>query len=158
MPLWVDFIKALGALINILVRNRKLTIPPGYGERECSLVSYEMPLCRHCFVLCHEPGDPEHPSIDLSVMGFFMAQAHELSFQVTGNSHSFVIIHSGGFVRKRHNLHMHVFVICRRWEKAWLYSLLAATHATSAARRALSRLIGRTSGNSFKPNQYRGSP
>jgi len=40
-------------------------------------------------------------------------------------------------VRKRHNLHMHVFVIERRWRKAWLYTLLAVIHTTSAARRAL---------------------
>lgn len=48
-------------------------------------------------------------------------------------------IHSGGFVRKRPNLHMHVFVIHRRWQKAWLYLLLAAIHSVSAARRAVLR-------------------
>lgn len=137
--------------MNPLVRDRKITTPAGYTERECFLVSYRMPLCRHCFVLCHEPSDPEHPSIDPEVMGFFMAQAHELSTEVTGNAHSFVIIHSGGFVRKRHNLHMHVFVIRRRWQKAWLYSLLAVIHSTSALRRALLALAGRAPGPSFKP-------
>lgn len=145
------------ARVNILVRHRTVTTPPGYSERECFLVSYQMPLCRHCFVLCHEPGDPDHPSIDLSVMSFFMAQAHELSTQATGNAHSFVVIHGGGFVRKRHNLHMHVFVIRRRWQKAWLYTLLAAIHGTSAVRRAVLGLVGRASGNSFKPKPHRGS-
>src|SRR5688572_18788363 len=116
-----------------------------------------MPLCKSCFVLCHEPSDPDHPTIDLSIMSFFMVQAHELSAKVTGNAHSFVIIHSGGFVRKRHNLHMHVFVIRRRWQKAWLYSLLAAVHTTSALRRGALRLIGRAPGNSFKPKPLRDS-
>ena len=133
--------------MNLLVRDRKVTTPPGYAQRECCLVSYAMPLCGHCFVLCHEPSDPAHsasdPAVDPATMGFFMAQAHQLSLEVTGNAHSFVVIHSGGFVRKRHNLHLHVFVIRRRWHKAWLYSLLATIHATSAARRALLALARR---------------
>ena len=142
--------------MNILVRHREITTPPGYAERECFLVSYKMPLCRHCFVLCHEPGDPDHPSIDLSVMSFFMAEAHELSARVAGNPHSFVVIHSGGFVRKRRNLHMHVFVIRHRWQKAWLYALLATIHTVSAVRRAALRLIGRAPNPAFKPKPLRG--
>ena len=143
--------------MNILVRHRNVTTPPGYEERECFLVSYQMPLCKSCFVLCHEPSDPDHPTIDLSIMSFFMVKAHELSAQVTGNAHSFVIIHSGGFVRKRHNLHMHVFVIRRRWQKAWLYTLLAAIHSTGAVMRAALKLVGRAPSNSFKPRPLRGS-
>lgn len=143
--------------MNILVRQRKIETPAGYAERECFLVSYRMPLCRHCFVLCHEPGDEDHPSIDLSVMSFFISQAHALSDEITGNAHSFVIIHSGGFVRKRHNLHMHVFVISRRWQKAWLYTLLAAIHASAAAKRAVLRLLGRTANRPFKPKPLRNS-
>ena len=143
--------------MNILVSHRSITTPLGYEERECFLVSYRMPLCKHCFVLCHEPSAPDHPDIDPAVMGFFMAQAHALSADVTGNAHSFVVIHSGGFVRKRHNLHMHVFVIRRRWQKAWLYTLLAATHATSAVTRALLRLVGRGPKNSYQPRSTRGA-
>jgi len=137
--------------MNPLVSHREVTTPAGYAERECFLVSYRLPLCRHCFVLCHEPSDPDHPSIDLEVMSFFMAQTHALSERVTGNAHSFVVIHSGGFVRKRHNLHMHVFVIRRRWQKAWLYALLATIHGTSAARRALLRLVGARPPEAFRP-------
>jgi hypothetical protein len=85
-----------------------------------------------------------------------MSEAHDLSYKVTGNSHSFVIIHSGGFVAKRHNLHMHVFVIRRRWQKAWLYTLLAAIHITSALVRMVFRLVGRAPNNSFKPTPHRG--
>lgn len=132
--------------MNLLVYNRKVDAPPGYAERDCRLVSYRMPFCRHCFVLCHSPSDPAHPAIDYTVMDFFMGEAHALSRSITGNPHSFVVIHSGGFVRKRPNLHMHVFVIRRRWQKAWLYLLLATIHTTSALRRALLRpfCIGRT--------------
>jgi len=115
-----------------------------------------MPLCGHCHVLCHAPEDPDHPDIDPAIMGFFMEQAHALSMQVTGNPHSFVVIHSGGFVRKRPNLHMHVFVIRRRWQKAWLYGLLATIHGTSALRRALLRLVGRKQAAAFKPRVQRG--
>ena len=74
-------------------------------------------------------------------MGFFMGEAHALSRSITGNPHSFVVIHSGGLVRKRPNLHMHVFVIDRRWRKAMLYLLLATIHSVSAARRAMLRLF-----------------
>jgi hypothetical protein len=150
-------LQGIGPTVNLLVRQRQVTTPPGYAERECFLVSYRMPLCRHCFVLCHEPADPEHPSIDPAVMGFFLAQAHDLSAQVTGNAHSFVVIHSGGFVRKRHNLHLHVFVIRRRWQKAWLYALLATIHGTSAMRRALLRVSGRAPEAGFKPRPLRGA-
>ncbi len=124
---------------NPLVRDRRIEIPPGYAERECRLVSYAMPFLRHCFVLCHEPANPAHPAIDYSVMDFFMGEAHALSRGITGNPHSFVVIHSGGLVRKRPNLHMHVFVIRRRWQKAWLYLMLTTIHSVSALRRALLR-------------------
>lgn len=100
-------------------------------------------MCSHCYVLCHEPSDPDHPGVDPAVMGFFMAEAHELSMRAVGNPHSFVVIHSGGFVRKRSNLHMHVFVIRKRWQKAWLYTLLAGMHTTSAAWRTVLTVIGR---------------
>lgn len=122
---------------NPLVRGRRISVPPGYAERDCRLVSYAMPLCPHCFVLCHEPQDPAHSSIGYSIMGFFMGEAHGLSRQITGNPHSFVVIHSGGFVRKRPNLHMPVFVIHRRWQKAWLYLLLTTLRGVSAARDGL---------------------
>jgi hypothetical protein len=141
--------------LNILVRSRQISTPPGYAERACRLVSYKLPLCNHCFVLCHEPTDADHPSIDLSVMSFFMSEAHNLSYQITGNAHSFVIIHSGGFVAKRHNLHMHVFVIRRRWQKAWLYTLLATIHITSALVRIALALVGLEHKNLFKPKPLR---
>lgn len=108
-------------------------------------------------MLCHEPRDADHPSIDLAVMSFFIAEAHQLSMKAVGNAHSFVVIHSGGFVRKRHNLHLHVFVIQRRWQKAWLYSLLAAIHTSSAAWRVAQRLLGRTSRSRFEPKPSRES-
>lgn len=127
--------------MNPLVLDRRIDTPPGYAERDCRLVSYRMPFCRHCFVLCHDPSG-EHPAIDYTVMDFFMGETHALSRSITGNPHSFVAIHSGGFVRKRPNLHMHVFVIERRWQKAWLYLLLASIHSISALRRALLRVLG----------------
>ena len=86
--------------MNPLVLDRRIDTPPGYAERDCRLVSYRMPFCRHCFVLCHDPSG-EHPSIDYTVMDFFMGETHALSRSITGNPHSFVAIHSGGFVRKR---------------------------------------------------------
>jgi hypothetical protein len=141
--------------LNLLVRRRHISTPPGYPERECFLVSYQMPFCRHCYVLCHEPTDPDHPSVDLATMSFFISEAHALSTKAVGNAHSFVIIHSGGFVRKRHNLHLHVFVIRRRWQKAWLYALLTAIHGTSAAWRLALGAFGRAPARHFEPKGSR---
>lgn len=128
--------------MNPLVRGRTVTTPTGFIERDCFLVSYRLPFFPHCFVLCHESGNDDHPQVDPAIMGFFMAQAHELSRRLTGNTQSFVAIHSGNVVRKRQNLHMHVFVMRRRWHKAWLYVLLATIHSVSAIRRGLLTMVG----------------
>lgn len=85
-----------------------------------------------------------------------MSEAHDLSCKIMGNPHSFVMIHSGGFVAKRHNLHMHVFVIRHRWQKAWLYTLLTVIHITSALVLLALKLVGRAPDNSFKKNTLRG--
>jgi len=119
---------------NPLLRDRRIKIPPDDAERECRLVSYAMPLLRHCFVLCDEPANPAHPAIDYTVMECFMGEAYALSRGITGNPYSFVVIHSGGLAGKRPNLHMR-----RRWQKAWLYLLLTTIHSLSALRRALRR-------------------
>lgn len=37
-----------------------------------------------------------------------------------------MLVHSGASARRRANGHVHVFVIQHRWQKAWLYTLLAA--------------------------------
>ena len=118
-----------------------MTTPPGYAERECILVSYGLPLFKHCFALCHDPKNSPAPTIDLQIMAFFMSQAHELSQQNMGNPHSFVVICNGGFVRKRANLHMHVFLIRNRAQKCWLYTMLAVVHGASALRRLVLRMM-----------------
>ena len=142
--------------MNPLVRRRRIDTPPGYAERDCRRVSYAMPFCPHCFVLCHEPSDRDHPAIDYDIMDFFMQEAHALSREITGHPHAFVVIHSGRSVRKRPNLHMHVFVIRRRWQKAWLYALLAGIHSVSALRRALLRIGRHAAASASTPSS--GSP
>lgn len=34
-------------------------------------------------------------------------------------------MHNGAAIRKRANWHLHLFVVRRRWQKAWVYAILA---------------------------------
>jgi hypothetical protein len=104
--------------------NRQVHVPPAYAERSCVLVSYRLPFLRHCFVLCHEPtpASAGYPVAELLV--FFLSEAERLAQEAVGDSQAFVLIHSGQSIRKRASWHLHVFVIQRRWQKAWLYCVL----------------------------------
>lgn len=123
--------------------NRQTLVPPGYAERSCLLVKYRLPLLRHCFVLCHEPaaGVPAQPQEQL--ISFFLAQAHELAQVAVGDRQAFMIIHSGAAVRKRANLHLHVFVIQHRWQKTWVYTVLGAKNFALACTAALAWALRR---------------
>lgn len=131
----------IGLSMNLFVWNKQVSTPAGYAERDCVLVSYEMPLLRYCYVLCHNTHSEQSIELDSSMVGFFVSEARRLSTDVTGNPESYVIILSGSFVRKRSNLHIHVFVVRRRFQKAWLYLLLGIIHATSAMRRAVTHFF-----------------
>jgi hypothetical protein len=126
--------------------DRQTLVPPGYAERSCLLVKYRLPLLRHCFVLCHAPaaGAPAQPREQL--LGFFLAQAHELAHAAVGDPQAFMLIHSGASIRKRANLHLHVFVIQHRWQKAWVYTVLGAKNLMLACTAAVACLFGRKKG------------
>jgi hypothetical protein len=107
--------------------DRRVSIPPVFAERSCILVQYRLPLLRHCFVLCYEPRkDEPFTTPESELLAFFLLQAELLADDAVGDPKAFVFVCSGASIRKRPNLHAHVFVIQHRWQKAWLYSVLAA--------------------------------
>ena len=105
--------------------DRTVQSPPGYAERGCSLVSYRLPLLDHCFVLCHETSLVQPDATRNELLQFFISEAGRLAEQAVGDREAFMLIHSGRSVRKRANWHLHVFVVQRRWQKAWVYAILA---------------------------------
>ena len=119
--------------------DREVIVPPEYASRSCILVKYRLPLLPHCFVLCHEPqaGVPQASPPDL--VAFFWSEAGRLALESAGNAETFMLIHSGASIRKRPNLHVHVFIVERRWQKSWLYTVLGAKNAALALYNLVSR-------------------
>ena len=106
--------------------DRQVSVPAGYAERQCVLVSYRLPLLRHCFVLCSESTAEGSDDQRDDLMAFFFREAAALAERSVGDRDAFMLIHSGRSVRKRENWHLHVFVVQRRWQKAWVYTVLGA--------------------------------
>lgn len=111
--------------------DRRIDHPPGYAERGCLLVSYRLPLLSHCHILCHE-GAPAGATEAANLLAFTFAQASELALREAGDGEAFMLIQSGHTVRKRGNWHAHIFVVQRRWQKAWVYLILGAKNSALA--------------------------
>ena len=109
----------------MFMSKREHLSPPGFAERNCSLVRYRLPGIPHCCVFCHL-SDSASEEQRGELVQFFLIQAHGLALATTGDSEAFVLVHSGSSVRKRKSWHLHVFIVRSRWQKAWLYSILAA--------------------------------
>ena len=117
--------------------NREVLSPPGYSERQCLLVKYRLPLLPHCFIICCETR--QEKSIEL--LGFIYSQAEALALSSVGNSQAFMLIHSGISIRKRATWHVHVFVVQKRWQKAWVYGVLAIKNISLAFYSGVCRLF-----------------
>lgn len=122
--------------------DRQVHRPPAYAERACLLVSYRLPFLHHCFVLCHEAADGNTAGSSADIMVFFLSEAERLAHEAVGDSQAFVLIHSGQSIRRRADLHLHVFVIQRRWQKAWLYCVLGVKNVVFVFYRAGRRVFG----------------
>ena len=112
--------------------DREHSAPPDFAARCCVLVRYRLPLLRHCYVLCHEPEALRTSPTEAEILAFFFAQAHSLAFEAVGNMNAFMLIYSGSAIRKRANVHLHVFVVEHRWQKAWVYTVLAVKNCALA--------------------------
>ena len=117
--------------------DRQELAPPGYAERSCVLVRYRLPGLPHCFVLCHEPGAGSATGAEL--MAVFLAEAERLAHAAVGDAQAFMLIHSGSAIRKRPNWHLQVFVVQRRWQKAWVYTVLGVKNFALALHDAIAR-------------------
>jgi len=78
-------------------------------------------------------------------MSFFLMQAEQLATDAVNDPQAFMIIHSGASIRKRPNWHLHVFVVQYRWQKAWVYMILATKNVTVAATAAIRTAVTRRS-------------
>lgn len=122
------------------MRHRQISTPPGYAERGCVLVSYQLPMLRHCHVLCSEADEAIDDAQRVALMAFFLIEAQRLAQAAVGDPQAFMLIHSGQSARKRASWHLHVFVVRSRWQKAWVYTVLAAKNLTLSMLLALRRM------------------
>ncbi len=122
---------------------RQVLMPAGYAERECLLVRYRLPGLPHCYVMCHEPISAPDVRGRADLMTFFIAQASRLALDAVGDDQAFVLMHNGAAIRKRANWHLHLFVVRRRWQKAWVYTILALKNLAQAGAIALAAVSGR---------------
>lgn len=118
---------------------RQVLVPAGYAERDCVLVRYRLPGLPHCYVMCHAPMAPPDVAGRAALMTFFLAQASRLALDALGDDQAFVLVHNGAAIRKRANWHLHLFVVRRRWQKAWVYVILALKNAAQAISTAFGR-------------------
>ena len=116
---------------------RQTFVPAGYAERGCLLVRYRLPGLPHCYVMCHEPLAAPDVAGRADLMAFFLGQASRLALETVGDDQAFVLMHNGAAVRKRANWHLHLFVVQRRWQKAWIYAILAMKNLGVALAEAL---------------------
>jgi hypothetical protein len=123
--------------------DRKVLVPSGYAERACVLVSYRLPLLRHCFVLCHESSPTQAETACDELLCFFLSEAERLARESVGDSQAFMFIHSGRSIRRRANWQLHVFVVQHRWQKAWVYTILGAKNIALVCFNWLGRLHAR---------------
>ena len=122
---------------------RQVLVPAGYAERGCVLVRYRLPGLPHCYVMCHEPMAEPGVAGRADLMAFFIGHASRLALDAVGDDQAFVLMHNGASIRKRANWHLHLFVVRRRWQKAWVYAILAVKNAVQAAAAALASLEAR---------------
>ena len=112
--------------------HRQTLVPDGYAERQCVLVRYRLPGLPHCYVMCHEPMAPPDLGGRGELLAFFTAQASRLALRDVGDEQAFVLMHNGAAIRRRANWHLHLFVVRERWQKSWVYAILALKNLVNA--------------------------
>lgn len=110
--------------------NRREHRLAAYQERQCLLVSYTLPGLPYCYVLCSEQELDYQTPAGQELWRFFLAEAQRLAHEDVGDPNAFMLIHSGFSAAARRSFHLHVFVLRHRWQKAWLYGVLAVKNLT----------------------------
>lgn len=93
-------------------------------ELHCCLVQYDFPLLGQCYILCHTVESNDDVSKD-QLLQFAQQEAERISFERTQSSQNFMLAISGANIRKTANWHIHIFIVESRWQKAYVYQLLA---------------------------------
>lgn len=101
--------------------------------RSCELRLVPVPLLRHYYVLCFEPGEPTDAEaaemFTIAVRkGTSMAQA------LLGRPGAYTLIQSGPATRRSRGWHLHLLLVPGRLAKAWLYFVLAGKNLLQALR------------------------
>lgn len=124
---------------------RQVLAPTQFAQQDCLLVKHWLPGLPHCYVLCHRPPrPPDSPVHRAQVLGFFLTQAQRLASEAVGDPEDFLLVYSGASIRKRAGLHVHVFIVQSRWQKAWAYGILAARNTLLAVGQTLMPWVFRT--------------
>ena len=112
--------------------HRRVLVPAGFAERDCVLVHYRLPGLPHCYVMCHQPQVPPDAKGRAELLNFFTKQASRLALRDAGDDQAFVLMHYGAAIRRSANWHLHLFVVRERWQKSWVYAILAVKNLVNA--------------------------
>ncbi len=106
--------------------NWQTLFPENYEDYGLIQIKYAMPHLPYCYIICEDhTGKSVLDSQQLSQ--FFYKEAMTLSKLHTDDLQQFVIIESGQSVRKhKSGRHAHIFIVQNRWQKTWLYTVLAS--------------------------------
>lgn len=109
--------------------------PEHYQQHGLLQIQYAMPYLPYCYIICQdETRESTLNSAQLSQ--FFYEEAMRLSLLHTTKLQNFVIIESGQLVRKhKAGRHAHIFIIQNRWQKTWVYAVLASKNIILATTR-----------------------
>ena len=107
--------------------------PEIYKNHGLLQVQYAMPYLPYCYIVCQNNTNDE--TFDLNQLSqFFYDEAVRLSYLHTKDTQSFIIIESGRSVRKhKEGRHAHIFIVQNRWQKTWLYAVLASKNIILAS-------------------------
>lgn len=100
---------------------------------ECKLLTVKMELIPNYFVLAFpiKQGEPSSSEVtEMFDLGVEFAQS--LAARHVGDAQAFSILYSGYSSRREKGWHIHIVLLGNRWNKAWLYLVLAGKNILQA--------------------------
>ena len=101
--------------------------------RVCRWESPRVFLLRHYLVLTflQEQGEPTEAE-EIEMLTHALSEARQFAEKLLKNPEAFVLVHSGRSSRRVRGWHIHIVLIASRWQKAWLYFVLAGKNILQA--------------------------
>jgi len=100
--------------------------------RTCTLLHVQTLWLKHYFILnCDGETDPSLKEMD-QMLVLALAEARRLASARMGDAGRYTLIFSGPGSRRRDGHHMHILLSSSRFEKAWLYVVLAGKNMLQA--------------------------